>query len=874
MPAAGNDPRVSVIVPTLNEEKNIDALLTKIIEAFRAEPYGIEIIIADGGSTDATEVKANDWITRAPLRFIHARSGRGLAGDVLVAARQARADVVIVMDADLSHPPEVAPLLARPVLDKIADMVIGSRYVKGGGTPEWPWTRRVISRVATLLAWPLVNANDPLSGFFAIGREKLLLVEPSADGFKIALEALLANEDLRVKEIPIVFYDRQYGQSKMSRRQIFAYVRRLVALAGGAVSAGNTMRFAVVGLLGLMVDMGIFHILWKQGVGIAAAHMSSFFAATVLNYLLNSQWAFRQTSRGHLDWSSYLRFLSVTFMALFLRGGVLALLEQHPGIPMNISLVAAIVVASAVNYLGFVFYVFPRAGARPDITWRLAAVGLAGYAVLLRLVYLGLPNLLPEEAYYWNYAQHPALGYLDHPPMVAWLISMGTTVFGSTEFGVRIATFMCWGITAGFCYGFSRKLYGKAVGLLSVMFFALLPGFFVTGFYAFPDAPLIACWAGMLFFLERALLSGRRLAWWGVGLCLGLGMLSKYSIALLVPAVLVFMILDRKSRHWLRKLEPYAALLLAVLLFTPVIVWNFWNGWASFAFQSTRRLRSHPQFSLHLFIGSLLVLLTPLGFFAAVKEFFVPPGKKSRDGRDGEADARSRRFIAVLTLVPLSVFALFSLRYHPKLNWMIPLSLGIIPLLAANLFSARRKAIASFEQRAWGPTLVALALIFGGTLHFLSIGLPGVPYRKDSVSPVAWKEMGQMIEQIEDEVEAQTGVPPLVVGMDKYFIASQMAFYRDNGHSDADKEEGYKDTGSDNLFGGNGLMYAWWFPPADQTGRTLVLVSFKQESLADERISPFVQRFDSMQKVNVMKKGVPAGTFYYRVAYGYRAGNS
>ena len=105
-----------------------------------------------------------------------------------------------------------------------------------------------------------------------------------------------------------------------------------------------------------------------------------------------------------------------------------------------------------------------------------------------------------------------------------------------------------------------------------------------------PDAPLTAAWGGALYFLERALIGNRRAAWWGVGVCVGLGMLSKYTIALLAPATLLFILLDPGSRRWLWQPGPYVAALVATLFFSPVIVWNALNDWASFAFQSTGRM--------------------------------------------------------------------------------------------------------------------------------------------------------------------------------------------------------------------------------------------------------------------------------------------
>lgn len=225
-------PQISIIVPTLNEEENIDALIEGLIKAFRPTGYTIEILIADGGSTDATRSKVETRAPLEPVRFIPANSGRGLAGDVLAAARQACGEVVVVMDADLSHPAETTPVLAKLVLENACDMAIGSRYVPGGTTPDWPWLRRIISRGACLLAWPFVDVRDPTSGFFSVRREKLLNVGPNAKGFKIALEVLFsAGDGFRVKEVPICFRDRSQGHSKMSVKQAGAYLSRLLALA-------------------------------------------------------------------------------------------------------------------------------------------------------------------------------------------------------------------------------------------------------------------------------------------------------------------------------------------------------------------------------------------------------------------------------------------------------------------------------------------------------------------------------------------------------------------------------------------------------------------------------------------------------------------
>jgi dolichol-phosphate mannosyltransferase len=131
-----------------------------------------------------------------------------LAGDVLAAAKFAKADIVVVMDGDLSHPASQLRNLVQPIFDGTRDMVVGSRYVPGGDTPDWPGRRRTLSRLGGALAWPLTDLKDPMSGFFAVRKARLLAVDPQATGFKIGLEIIAEGGDaLRLAEVPIIFRD-------------------------------------------------------------------------------------------------------------------------------------------------------------------------------------------------------------------------------------------------------------------------------------------------------------------------------------------------------------------------------------------------------------------------------------------------------------------------------------------------------------------------------------------------------------------------------------------------------------------------------------------------------------------------------------------
>jgi dolichol-phosphate mannosyltransferase len=685
------------LIPTLNEAENVDCLLERVLAAADSLDLDFEVLVVDGGSTDGTQAKVREWSRKGRVRLVESDAGGGLAGDILFAARSARADVVVVLDADLSHPPESLPNLLRPVLDGSHDIVLGSRYVRGGATPGWPWHRRLASRAATLLSWPFVSARDPMSGFFAVRREHLTALGQEACGFKIALEILARGAELlRVMEVPIVFRDRLYGLSKLGWREAGRYLRQLAALAGGAVSAGSALRFGLVGLSGLVVDLLVFTVLLATGAGLFAAHSVSFAVATLANYTLNARWSFARTARlsKSPEWLRYLRFLCIGLLAYFLRGAILtSLVEAHAWAP-RIAILAAIAAATAVNFIGTAFFVFPEVGRRVTESqrWRVISICLVLYLLALRLAYAGLIDLIPEEAYYWNYSRHLDIGYLDHPPMVSWLIWLGSLVGPYGEGAVRLPAIVSWFVLAAFLSGLARNLFDKTTAFLTLALSASLPIYFGVGLFMTPDAPLYASWAGCLFFLERALIGDRRRVWYGAGACLGLGLLSKYTALLLAPAAIAFVLLDHDSRRWLRRREPYFAALLALALFTPVIVWNAGNEWASFAFQGTRRLAKEAQFGLHTLVLSGLLLLTPLGLLGALRTLVARRSPLDAQLQDTDPDGRRKLFAMCFTLLPLGVFVLFSLFHVPKFNWTGPVWLAALPLLAWEI-GRRRPAV-------------------------------------------------------------------------------------------------------------------------------------------------------------------------------------
>ncbi|MDD4052159.1 MAG: glycosyltransferase family 39 protein [candidate division Zixibacteria bacterium] len=497
---------------------------------------------------------------------------------------------------------------------------------------------------------------------------------------------------------------------------------------------------------------------------------------------------------------------------------------------------------------------------------------IIGFGVLLRLLFMGVLNLLPEEAYYWNYASHLDIGYLDHPPMVGWLIYLSTSVLGRSEFAVRLPAFLGWFLFAFFMYRLTENAVGKGGGKPVLLLLAALPIYMSVGFLMTPDAPLYACWAGALFFLEKALFGQRRSAWYGVGVCLGLGLLSKYTMGLMIAATVMYLLLDKESRHWFRKPQPYLALAIGLVLFLPVLIWNAQHGWASFAFQGSRRWSGGPEFQLHVLIGSMLVLITPLGLYEVMK--VLSDFWKNRMAAY-KADVllfRKHLFLATFTLVPLAVFIIHSLQGQPKLNWTGPVWLAVLPLVAGGISGVgivglRNKPLS--VSKRWIVTASALLIFYFGGFGYLIAGMPGTPKGSGMKFPIAWKVYGDRIEKIESDLESKTNSEPVVIGLDEYWLASEASFYDSDAADDVDNTDALPEIAGENLVGGNSVMWNSWVPPPSAAGRNGILVSFAKDRLKQSWVTRHFSKVGEIQKETLTNGNDEIGHFYWRLGYDY-----
>jgi dolichol-phosphate mannosyltransferase len=283
---------VSVIVPTYREVDNLRPLVERL-RVLREAGLDLELLIMDDDSRDGSaELIASlnlSWVT-----LVTRTTDRGLSQSVMDGLNRSRREFVVVMDADLSHPPEKIPELLT-ALRNGADVAVGSRFTEGGSTADdWGPFRWLNSRVATLLALPLTTISDPMSGFFAVRRSTVQSGrEFDPIGYKILLEIIVKCRCHYVFEVPIHFENRRFGHSKLSlaeQLRYFRHQRRLYIFRYGTWS--HLAQFLVVGASGLGINLLVLTFLLQYGVIERPAVAIAILVSMVWNFALNRRFSF------------------------------------------------------------------------------------------------------------------------------------------------------------------------------------------------------------------------------------------------------------------------------------------------------------------------------------------------------------------------------------------------------------------------------------------------------------------------------------------------------------------------------------------------------------------------------------------------------
>jgi 4-amino-4-deoxy-L-arabinose transferase-like glycosyltransferase len=357
-------------------------------------------------------------------------------------------------------------------------------------------------------------------------------------------------------------------------------------------------------------------------------------------------------------------------------------------------------------------------------------------------------ELTSAESYFWMCAQHPALGYFDHPPLTAWMIAGSTALFGDSVLAVRLFTILSGGLMTWFVFLGARRLYGEQVGRLAAFLVGLAPLPWAWGAEALTDSPMLLFWAATLWALAHALGGGSPRWWYAAGAFMGLSMLGKYTGVFLGVGMLLFLLASPDHRHWLGRKEPYLAAVLSLAFFSPAIAWNARNGWESFRYQGVSRFGEHRTTvkAIAEFPYKQLVLVTPFialwAWGSGLRVIFSWKGSSWQD-----------RFTAAMGMTVLLFFFAIVFIRGGRGHWPVAGYVGTLILAAAVVERGGR----------WGRWL-----------NFGSIAVLATVYVISPLILSAWpREELEGWHQLSEEVKKLH--PDFIVAPD-YHHASQMGY--------------------------------------------------------------------------------------------------
>jgi dolichol-phosphate mannosyltransferase len=366
---------MTVIIPTFNEEDNIAGIIKAVDSVFSVNKIRGEILVVDDESRDET-INIVQCLTQRynNLKIIVRHTDHGLSQSVLEGFKKANSDIFLVIDADFSHPPALIPLFYEEI-KKGADIVIGSRYTRGGEIKQWPLRRRVLSLGATGLGRMLFfMITDPVSGFFALKREVIFGARLHPRGYKILTEVLGKGQWKSVFEIPYTFTNRLNGDSKLTFFIISEYIKQILSITKYSVTLRNNQvwnewkkmaKFGFVGLSGVLVNIGFLYLFTEyMGFYYIIASVIAIELSILNNFLFNDYLTFKL--RDEVDSFAYNRFKRffsfqcISFVGVIINIGILYILTETFGIYYLVSNLIGILIVFLWNYL-----------INSQVTWKL-----------------------------------------------------------------------------------------------------------------------------------------------------------------------------------------------------------------------------------------------------------------------------------------------------------------------------------------------------------------------------------------------------------------------------------------------------------------------------------------------------------------------
>lgn len=479
-------------------------------------------------------------------------------------------------------------------------------------------------------------------------------------------------------------------------------------------------------------------------------------------------------------------------------------------------------------------------------------------AFVLRLLLAAQFLLVPDEANYWQWSRYLALGYHDHPPMIAWTIWLCTTLFGQNELAVRLPTIV--GVTLAsvyICLLAGRWLsHGCAFQVALISQLILL--FNGSALIATPDGLLLPCWAGGCYHALNALEKGETRQWLLTGMWFGLGMLSKYTMLLFLPSLFFCMLCTVPYRRQLLTPWPWLGLGLGVLFFIPVLVWNAHNEWATFRHVLYQGGIGHKNFFTLSYIGDFFatqaVLISPIAFLLLIRAWVLKSPQP-------DISPTVHRFLVWMSLCGFIVFTLLAFHVRIYGNWPAPVYITALVLITA-CFSSCLEDSARMSG-LWKTTLTLAAVIILPICIQVVYPVIPLPLQLDRTAreTAGWDRLGRHVGQVRQEMADPDNT--FIFGL-RYQLASELAFY----------VPGQPRTVSINRWT-RPNVYDFWFSDNMVAGMDGVGV-FEYEGM-EQHLATLFEQVDPVEPVYMTRRSPWFGeqrvmTLYLIRGYGFKGG--
>lgn len=471
--------------------------------------------------------------------------------------------------------------------------------------------------------------------------------------------------------------------------------------------------------------------------------------------------------------------------AFALVAGLVCFSRVYVGVhyPLDVAAGAALGAALAAALIGLYRWAEHQFATRPAFT--VMAVLMLGISIF-RVYYIldGPLDLSPDEAHYWEWSRRLDLSYYSKGPAIAYLIALGTTAFGDTVFGVRALAVILSLISGILLYRLGKELYDETTGAAAAVLLQLVPLFSAFGVVFSIDSPFIFFWVLSLYLFWRVVrvagdrshhVSGTSLSadnnaqrppsaqWILLGISVGLGLLTKYTMAFFVISAFLFLLSSPGGRAMLRTARPYISLLVSLIVFSPVLVWNADHAWVTFRHTAGQaNLAGGLDTSIKTFfefLGSQIGVITPILFI------FMSLALWKTDVKE------NRRFLLCFSVPVIAFFLLKSIQGKVQANWaMTGYLTGLIAFSRVYISGWTRQTVLTR-----GLIVAGLALVMIVTAVAFYPSSLGIPARLDPTARLrGWEEVGRKVSVIQRDLRQKGDV---FIFSDSYQVASELAFY-------------------------------------------------------------------------------------------------